>query len=56
MQTGREKFPPKTWPLWVFWLGLLLGAMYWAFGLIAVGITLAVIAIVAFLVANDLLG
>ena len=56
VQTGREKWPPRTWPLWVFWAGLMLGAIYWALGLTATLIAAGVIVVLGFLLANDLLG
>ena len=56
MQTGRERFPPRTWPLWLFWFGLLLGALFWAFGVAGVVIGAVVIAFIALAVANDWLG
>lgn len=56
MQTGKERWPPKTWPVWVFWAGLMLGAVYWALGLTATLVAAAAIGVLAFLIANGLLG
>lgn len=51
-----DRWPPRLWPLWLFWAGILVGTVWWAFGVAGAGVALAVCVLIAFAVANDWLG